>query len=594
MDGLKEGRPGFVDVEVRRGGKTNPARHRSGEVRDDVAEQVVCDDHVVALRVVDYVHGASVGVFVVDGYIRELRCDFFHDALPQVSRMDHDVGLVDVGEFLATLVGLFKCVADRAFDSVAGVDGDLIGDFVFCVGAQESTLSRVRPFGSFTHHDEVDVPRVFQGRAGAWEIAGGAQVDRVVEFEAQFDDDATFKDSGWHARVTDCAKENGVVGAQLFEFFVGEGFAGFQVAFGRGPELVKVELNGVAACFNCAFEDFQPFRDCFFSDSVAGNYCNLERSHRFHSSPCISLFSNTSHKLVDSRALVSYTAHMPTTIRNKRAAALPAKLSRSWLLVNALRPESFETAQTSESDSVIFDLEAAVPEVSKDQARDNVVNALSTDMAGWVRINSINTPLWEEDLDALNGLPGLKGVMLPNTEEPDQVTLTAMRAGAGIPVLALIETAIGIEAATRIAQAPGTFRLALGTNDFRKDTGVGDDPMALAYARSRLVVATRVGGLPGAIDGPSPASANSKALLHDCGWTLKMGMTGKLILNPQQAVTINDALAPSEDDRTWARKMLEEAEAAGDNAIADGSYLPRLSRAKKIAQLSDSYGLWKN
>ena len=73
-----------------------------------------------------------------------------------------------------------------------------------------------------------------------------------------------------------------------------------------------------------------------------------------------------------------------------------------------------------------------------------------------------------------------------------------------------------------------------------------------------------------------------------------MGMTGKLILNPQQAVTTNDALAPSEDDRTWARKMLEEAETAGDNAIADGSYLPRLARAKKIAQLSDSYGLWKN
>lgn len=285
---------------------------------------------------------------------------------------------------------------------------------------------------------------------------------------------------------------------------------------------------------------------------------------------------------------------MPTSIRNKRAAELPAKLSRSWLLVNAAHPNTFATAQASEADSVIFDLEAAVPEESKDSARDNIVNALSTGMDGWVRINSITTPTWEKDLDALNGLPGLKGIMLPNTEEPNQVTLTAMRAGAGIPVLALIETAIGIEAATRIAQAPGTFRLALGTNDFRKDTGVGDDPMALAYARSRLVVATRVGGLPGAIDGPSPASAGSKDLIHDCGWTMKMGMTGKLVLHAQQVETVNDALAPSEDDRKWARKMLEEARTAGNDAIADGSYLPRLSRAKKIARLSDSYGLWKN
>lgn len=285
---------------------------------------------------------------------------------------------------------------------------------------------------------------------------------------------------------------------------------------------------------------------------------------------------------------------MPTSIRNSRAAALPAKLSRSWLLVNAAQPDSFIDGQTSEADSVIFDLEAAVPDKLKDEARGSVVRALSNGMVGWVRINAMPTDYWAADLDALNGAPGLKGIMLPNTEEPDQVTLTAMRLGAGVPVLALIETAVGIEAATRIAQAPGTFRLALGTNDFRKDTGVGDDPMALAYARSRLVVATRVGGLPGAIDGPSAAGAQTKDLMHDCRWTIKMGMTGKLILNPSQAVVVNEALAPSEDDRTWARHMLKQAQDAGDDAVVDGSYLPRLARAKKIARLSDSYGLWKN
>ena len=284
---------------------------------------------------------------------------------------------------------------------------------------------------------------------------------------------------------------------------------------------------------------------------------------------------------------------MPNPIRNERAANLPAHLSRSWLLVNATHSEKFADALLSEADSVIFDLEAAVPEPLKAQARDNVVTALSGEMAGWVRINGVDSDHWEEDLEALNGLPGLQGVMLPNTEKPDQVTWTAMRAGAGVPVLALIETAVGIEAATRIAEAPGTFRLALGTNDFRKDTGVADDPMALAYARSRLVVATRVGGLPGAIDGPTPATATNKAIMSDCSWTMKMGMTGKLVLNPAQTHTVNVGLSPSEDDRAWARSLLAEAEAAGDKAVVDGSYLPRLARAQKIAALSDSYGLWK-
>lgn len=285
-------------------------------------------------------------------------------------------------------------------------------------------------------------------------------------------------------------------------------------------------------------------------------------------------------------------------IRNARAASLPAKLSRSWLLVNAARPQLFEPAQRSEADSVIFDMEAAVPDDGKDEARANVVAALSErdadtgepQMTAWVRINDVKSRFWEDDLAALNGLAGLRGVMLPNTEAPEQVTWTAMKAGAGVPVLALIETAIGVESATDIAKAPGTFRLALGTNDLRKDTGMSDDPLALAYVRSRLVIASRVGGLPGAIDGPSGPGASEDKVREDCAWTIKMGMAGKLTLTSSMTPLINEALAPSEDEQRWARELLADAEEGAE--ITDGSYLPRLARARKIAELASSYGLW--
>ena len=283
---------------------------------------------------------------------------------------------------------------------------------------------------------------------------------------------------------------------------------------------------------------------------------------------------------------------MSDQLRNKRALALPARLSRSWLFVNASKPELFASGQTSDADSIIFDLEAAVPDDQKDTARANVVSALENGMVGWVRVNNTWTHHWEEDLDALSGLPGLRGIMLPNTEEPEQVTLTSIRAGVGMPILALIETALGLENATRIASAAGTFRLAFGVNDFRKDTGIGDDPVALAYARSRLVIASRVGGLAGAIDGPSSPGAGKSTVSSDCAWTMKMGMTGKLVLSEAQVPYVNDGLAPSEEDREWAREMLKEAEHA--DGITDGSYLPRMARAKKIASLADSYGLWKS
>ncbi|ASN38182.1 MAG: CoA ester lyase [Paeniglutamicibacter terrestris] len=276
--------------------------------------------------------------------------------------------------------------------------------------------------------------------------------------------------------------------------------------------------------------------------------------------------------------------------RNRRAANLPAKLSRSWLLVNAAKPEDFAPALASEADSVIFDMEAAVPDDKKDAARDAVVEALSTGMTAWVRVNGIDTDFWAKDLAALSKAPGLRGVMLAMTEKPEQVTYTAMRLQAGTPVLALIESALGIESATAIASAPGTFRLAFGVNDFRKDTGVSGDPLALAYARGKLVVASRVGKLPGAIDGPSAPGADAAEVLADSAITASMGMTGKLSLSRTQVDEINLGLSPSTDELSWAHDMLD-AHAAGAT-VGDGSYLPRLARAQKIADLADSYGLW--
>lgn len=277
-------------------------------------------------------------------------------------------------------------------------------------------------------------------------------------------------------------------------------------------------------------------------------------------------------------------------LRNRRAAALPAKLSRSWLLVNAARPEDFAPGLASEADSVLFDLEAAVPANQKDAARQSVVEALNGGMDAWVRINGIDTDDWQKDLEALSGATGLRGVMLALAEEPEQVTLTAMRLRAGTPVIALIETAAGLDNASAVARAPGTFRLAFGTNDFRKDTGISDDPMAMAYARSRLVIASRVGKLPGAIDGPPAAADGEEAVIESSRTTASMGMTGRLCLNRDQVDSINRALSPSEDEVAWAVEMLHAHESGA--SVGDGSYLPRLARAQKIADLADSYGLW--
>ena len=52
-------------VDVPAGGQSDAAADRGGEVGEDVAEQVVGDDHVEAARVVDQVDGGGIDVGVV-------------------------------------------------------------------------------------------------------------------------------------------------------------------------------------------------------------------------------------------------------------------------------------------------------------------------------------------------------------------------------------------------------------------------------------------------------------------------------------------------------------------------------------------------
>ncbi|MBP1158108.1 citrate lyase subunit beta/citryl-CoA lyase [Rhodococcus sp. PvR099] len=273
----------------------------------------------------------------------------------------------------------------------------------------------------------------------------------------------------------------------------------------------------------------------------------------------------------------------------RRGVAAPPDLARSWLLVPATKPEAFTPPAESGVDAVILDLEDAVSPPAKPAARARVVEWLSRGGSAWVRINDATTPYWADDLAALAAAPGLAGVMLAKTESGNQVDATADRLPEGTRILALIESAMGLEAAPEIARADGVFRLAFGSGDFRRDTGMSDDPMAMAYPRSRLVVASRAARLTGPIDGPT-ISTNETVLQRDSALTASMGLTGKLCMHPDQALAVNRALSPSQDDVVWARDVIAELGEDGEH-VRDGSDLPRLAKAKKVADLARSFGL---
>ncbi|MDT5221792.1 MAG: citrate lyase subunit beta / citryl-CoA lyase [Mycobacterium sp.] len=262
-------------------------------------------------------------------------------------------------------------------------------------------------------------------------------------------------------------------------------------------------------------------------------------------------------------------------------------LARSWLLVNGTHADRFEAAARSRADVVVLDIEDAVAPKDKVSARDNVVRWLSAGNNDWVRINGFGTPWWADDLAKLAETP-VGGVMLAMVESVDHVTETAKRL-RNVPIVALVETARGLERITEIAAAKGTFRLAFGIGDFRRDTGFGEDPGTLAYARSRFTIAAKAAGLASAIDGPTIGS-NPLKLIEASAVSVEFGMTGKICLSPDQCAVVNEGLSPSQDEIGWAKEFFAEFERDGGE-IRNGSDLPRIARATKILNLARSYGI---
>ena len=259
--------------------------------------------------------------------------------------------------------------------------------------------------------------------------------------------------------------------------------------------------------------------------------------------------------------------------------SVPAGLARSWMLRSPLAD-----LDAGVCDALVIDLEDGLPAARKSEGRDAAAVFLAHSPA-WVRVNAFGTDEWADDLAMAAAAPHLAGVMLAVTESAAQIDATAERLGAGTPIVALIESAVGLERCSSIAAHPATFRLAFGTGDFRRDTGMSDSPLALSWPRSRLVVASAAAGIAAPIDGPT--AGDRAAVLAAAHHAAEMGMTGKLLLNVEDVSAIDEGLSPTPAAIDDARDLL----ARTPDDSADGSYAPALARAQRVIDRATAFGL---
>jgi len=251
----------------------------------------------------------------------------------------------------------------------------------------------------------------------------------------------------------------------------------------------------------------------------------------------------------------------------------------TFLFVPGDRADRFEKAVGAAADVVILDLEDAVDRANKQSAREAVAAWLGGKGRACVRVNAAGTADFERDLAALEGLPGLLGVMLPKA---DSASASAAASSCGAPVVALVESAVGVADAPRIAATTGVLRLAFGHLDYAVDIGASPSRTSMLYARSALVQASRIAALPGPIDGITTSLDEPDVLRDDCRHAQEIGMTGKLLIHPIQIAPTRAAYLPDADAVRWARRVLEAP--VGSATRVDGHMVdaPVLARAAAI------------
>ena len=289
-------------------------------------------------------------------------------------------------------------------------------------------------------------------------------------------------------------------------------------------------------------------------------------------------------------------------------------MRRSMLFLPGNAPKMIINGNYLGSDAVIFDLEDAVAPDQKDAARllvRNVLGALEFDRVETiVRINSIDTPYWQKDLEAIVPCkPDI--IMLPKTSMAKDVEvvddyLTALEAKLGmvsgtVRLMPLIETALGIENAYFIASArKRVVALFLGAEDLTADLRCKrtKEGREIDYARSRMVNAARAAGVD-VYDTPFTDVNDGEGIVADATYAKSLGFTGKASISPRHITAINTVFSPTEADIAYAYEVMDaiaEAKAQGKGAIAlRGKMIdaPIVARAQQTIAAAQQLGIGK-
>jgi citrate lyase subunit beta/citryl-CoA lyase len=298
------------------------------------------------------------------------------------------------------------------------------------------------------------------------------------------------------------------------------------------------------------------------------------------------------------------------------------RVLRSLLFVPANSWRMIETALGEGEDAVILDIEDGCPldekETGRIFARDAIPRIRKKKIEVFVRVNSLETGMTKEDIEYVVQ-EELTGIMLPKTEEAEDILAvesllseTEKKRGISsgkVAILPLIETPRGVLNVNEIISASSrVIGISFGAGDYSREIGAGmgvtslskDEYWLMAYhPRSVISLAARAAGVL-AIDAPYfGLIIDVEGLREETKKIKLMGFTGKLLTHPRHIEPVNQVFTPSEDEVTFARKVIEVYEEArsrglgatsiGGRMIDYGSYKRALSVIAIAERIAEKY-----
>lgn len=272
--------------------------------------------------------------------------------------------------------------------------------------------------------------------------------------------------------------------------------------------------------------------------------------------------------------------------------------TKTWLFVPATRIDRVEKAFASGADAVIVDLEDAVAQIDKAQARAALKDYYAAQHEAksyrpiWLRINQAGSAEFAKDLALCQQLPELAGVLLAKAEQAADIEKVYQE--TRLPVIAVIENAIGLYRIEEIAKARGLLAFSYGfldlCNDLQVQVGTASADIIANQIRYQLILTSKVHQLLAPIDSVYADFNDSKGLHKRVQLWSQMGMSGMLCIHPKQVDIVKQALQPTDSELEFAQRVIEEYERSGQAVFkVEGNMVdaPVIERSYQLLSLAE-------